>query len=111
MWDDIDGDDGGADFDGDVDIDADVDADVDWGVDDGEVFQSVFMTLELLHLLRHADWMKIQAIHNLFGTLKQSLRDFKQIQDKSHPVESSPLPSWPEKWKDLKILSPAFLNL
>ena len=55
--------------------------------------------------------MKIQAIHNLFGILKYSLLDFKQIQDKSHPVESSPLPNWPEKMMDLKILTPAFLNL
>ena len=46
--------------------------------------------------------MKIQTIHNLFGLLKHSLRDFKQIQDKSHPVESSPLPSLPEKMERLE---------
>ena len=52
--------------------------------------------------------MKIQAIHNLFGILKYSLLDFKQIQDKSHPVESSPLPSWPEKMERLKNFDTSF---
>ena len=52
--------------------------------------------------------MKIQAIHNLLGILKHSLRDFKQIQDKSHPVESSPLPNWPEKMERFKNFDTSF---